>query len=315
MNRRQRVLALLDDRSTQTFVPAGFFIHFDPKFHQGAAAVAKHLEFFKATGMDFVKVQFETVFPSRAIEFPSDWASVEPLPLAHFEGQLSAVEGLVEAVAGEALVLVTLYSPFMCAGQLAKGHPEGSTLLTRHLEEDPEAVRPALQAVTRSLQAFVEACIDLGVDGFYTSTQGGEQSRFEDPGIFTNYIKPWDLELMERTRGCPFNILHICDYHDGYASLEPYRDYPGQVVNCSLTVGTNRLSADEVSRLFGRPFMGGLDRHGVISTGPKEAIVEAVGTVLRSKSDKFLLGADCTLPDDVDWDNLKVAIDLAHAYL
>ena len=40
-----------------TSVPAAFFLHFDQAYHRGRAAVDKHLEFFRATGMDIVKSQ------------------------------------------------------------------------------------------------------------------------------------------------------------------------------------------------------------------------------------------------------------------
>ena len=61
------------------------------------------------------------------------------------------------------------------------------------------------------------------VDGFYASTQGREVSRFEDLTLFDEYIKPFDLALMEEiNRSCIFNVLHVCDYHDGYDDLTPF---------------------------------------------------------------------------------------------
>ena len=63
MNKREVVLSLLDSDSSSPTIPAGFFIHFDPKFHRGQAAIQKHLEYFRFTGMDFVKIQYENRFP------------------------------------------------------------------------------------------------------------------------------------------------------------------------------------------------------------------------------------------------------------
>ena len=109
----------------------------------------------------------------------------------YFAEQLKAVEGLVEALKSEAVVVVTLYSPFMCAGQIT-----GNDLLIQHLEQDPEAVKVGMEAVTDSLLAFVRACVQLGVDGFYASTQGGEAGRFDNPDRFDLAIKPYDLRVM-----------------------------------------------------------------------------------------------------------------------
>ena len=88
-------------------------------------------------------------------------------------------------------------------------------LITEHLKTDPEQAQKGLEIVSESLRLFVKECIKLGVDGFYASTQGREVSRFDDPTIFDEYIKPFDLALMEEfNRSCIFNILHVCDYHD-----------------------------------------------------------------------------------------------------
>jgi uroporphyrinogen decarboxylase len=35
---------------------------------------------------------------------------------------------------------------------------------------------------------------------------------------------------------------------------------------------------------------------------------------LQDAPERFILGADCTLPGDVDWDNIKTAIATAHDY-
>jgi uroporphyrinogen decarboxylase len=59
--------------------------------------------------------------------------------------------------------------------------------------------------------------------------------------------------------------------------------------------------------------MGGLDRKGVIATGSTREVEEVVEEVLRTAPDRFILGADCTVPGETSWDNLKTAIATAHA--
>src|SRR5690349_9781922 len=63
MNKRDSILSLIDDTASPDYIPAAFFLHFDSAYHQGEAAIDKHLEFFRATGMDFVKIQYEQPFP------------------------------------------------------------------------------------------------------------------------------------------------------------------------------------------------------------------------------------------------------------
>ena len=310
MSKRKAVLDLLDPDKIQEYIPAGFFIHFDPKDHFGQAAVTKHLEYFRYTDMDLVKIQYERSFPYQpAIQQPQDWHQLPLFGIDFYQPQLEAVAGLVQAAKGEAVVIVTLYSPFMCAGHASNG------LLTEHLKENPEQAKKGIEIAAESLLLFVRECIKLGVDGFYASTQGGESNRFEDKSIFDKYIKPYDLLLMEEIdRSCVFNVLHVCDYADGYDDLTPFLDYPGHLVNCNPHLGQRELSGQEISEMFGRPFMGGLERKGVIATGSEIEIKQEVERVLSHAPDKFFLAADCTLPNDVNWDNIKTAISTAHLY-
>ena len=309
MNKREMMLDLLDSSKKNTAIPAGFFLHFDPAFHRGQNAVDKHLEFFNYTGMDFVKIQYEQVFPRiAAIQKPQDWAKMPSYGLDFYEEQLKVVECLVKAARPEALVVITLYSPFMCAG-----HTTSDALVTQHINENPEALKLGMEAITASLMRFVKACIQLGVDGFYTSTQGGESGRFADAGRFDQCIRPYDLALMnEANAACPFNILHVCDYQRSYADISRFVNYPGQVVNCSLEVGGQVLSARQVSQMFSRPYMGGLVRQGVIATGTNPEIRAAVKAAIKDSPERFILAADCTVPGETPWENLRTAIHTAH---
>ncbi len=311
INKRDALLGLLDINSHQEYIPAGFFIHFEESFRLGPAAVEKHLEYFRFTGMDFVKIQYERNFPQiSTIKTPEDWGKMPFYKLDFYEPQLEAVKGLVKEAKRDALILVTLYSPFMCAK-----HSTKADLVTAHLQENPETVKKGLEVITDSLMLFVKECVRLGVDGFYASTQGGEVGRFQNPGIFLNYIRPYDLVLMnEVNRSCLFNILHVCDYNGPYEDFSPFLDYPGHIVNCNPQLTTGQLSWKEIAEMFHRPCMGGLDRHGVIVNGTKEAIENAVKDELGRATHPFVLGADCTLPGDVPWINIRTAITAAHDF-
>ena len=311
MNKRDAVLGLLQGGETRASVPAAFFLHFEPSCHFGRAAVEKHLEFVRATGMDLVKIQYELGFPRvPAIQSAAHWRGMPLYDEAFFAPQLEVVEGIVRAAKREFLVVVTLYSPFMCAS-----HAVGEDAVLRHIREDPEPVVKGMEIVASSLMTFVKACIRLGVDGFYHSTQGGETNRLVNRALFDAFVRPFDLALMrEAERACPFNILHICDYAGEYDGLSRFQDYPGHVVSCPLKVGGRPLSLAEAHRLFGRPVMGGLDRRGAIATGSEMEIRADAEAALRHAPERFILAADCTVPADTPWENLRTAIETAHTW-
>jgi uroporphyrinogen decarboxylase len=312
MNKREKMLRLLRDQVSTAGVPAAFFLHFDPSCRAGRAAIEKHKEFFRFTGMDFVKIQLELPFASVATNEPGDWAKLPPLTPEFFEPQLEVVRGLVGDLSSEALVVLTLYSPFMMIAHMGDGNK-----LAAHLEADPDPVRKALEMATESLLRFVRECSRIGLDGFYHSTQGGEVNRFQDAETFVSHIMPFDLEVMnEVDRTFKFNILHVCDYHrekvGGYANLDLFLEYPGHVVNISPEVGDKTLTMAQIAEFFGRPVMGGMNRLGALATGTEADVRAAAREALSDSPERFVLGADCTVPGDTPWENLKTAIDEAH---
>jgi len=311
MNKRETLLNLVNGTQPMPYVPAAFFLHFAPEHHAGPAAIEKHLEFFRRTGMDLLKIQYEQGTPDGpTLTRPEDWAAVPVCDAAWFEPTIRVVEGLVKAAQGEALVILTLYSPFMWAKHFASVET-----LTRHLEENPAAVQRGLEVITANVLTLVRACQQVGVDGFYASTQGGEAGRFgAHTDFFERYIKPTDLAVWEAIKGGVFNVLHVCDYERPYADLTPFLDYPGHVVNCSLLVGARTLTPGEVSTMFRRPFMGGLERKGLLASGTPAEVQAEVARVLAAAPARFILAADCTVPSETPWANLHAAIDAAHEY-
>ena len=308
MNKREAMMGFLDSTQRPASVPAAFFLHFDPAFHAGRAAVDKHLEFFRFTDMDFVKIQLEHPMPKVEILKPADWDKVAAFGKDFWKEPASVVKGIVEAARKEALVVQTLYSPFMLANDIA-----GMETVGKHIREDPLAFKRGLAALTEGMLIFVRECIDIGLDGFYASTQGGESGRLKGAGDFDQFVRPYDLEILgEIDRRCAFNILHVCDYHLPYADLSPFADYPGHVVNTNLKLVGKELPAKKAFELFGRPFMGGMERKGIITKGPPEAIKRAVDEVIAAAPERFILGADCTIPPETPWENLRIAIKAAH---
>ncbi|MFN7924449.1 MAG: uroporphyrinogen decarboxylase family protein [Bryobacteraceae bacterium] len=309
VNKRERMLSWLAGKADPNYTPAAFFLHFAPEFKNGSAAAQKHLEFFRHTGMDFVKVQFEQTYERQAfLEKPADWSKLTLRKIDFYEPLLVTVRDLVKSTKKDALILMTLYSPFMCAGHCATG-----PVLLRHLEENPEAVKRGLDILTESQMIFVRACIKAGIDGFYMSTQGSEAKRFSTPKIFAQYVKPYDLVAMKEAQdSCPFNILHVCDYVAPYADYDVVREYPGHVVNCNTQLTGKEIAPREIGSFFGRPYMGGMDRHGILGKGSPPQVEDEIRRVVKSAPKQFILGADCTVAGDTDWNRLRDAIAVAH---
>jgi len=309
-SKRDLVMQVLDMSKTPDYVPAGFFMHFGVK---GDAAVKAHADYFRATGMDFVKIQFdEQGLPeNKEIKTPEDWARIPILSEKWFEPSLFLLKNLIKELKSEALIIQTLYSPF----QMAKQAVPVDTLL-KHVSQDAESVSRGMENITLSIMHFVNAAVKMGVDGFYTCTQGGETNRIADRNLFNRTVKNYDMILYkEVSELVPFNILHICDYEGSYEGFESkFRDYPGEVVNVPLSADGKTLTLIQASAIFKRPVMGGLDRHGILSTGSPDEVKKAVIEVLKNAPPNLILGANCTVDYKIPVENLKSAIKTAHEF-
>lgn len=309
-SKRDLVMQVLDMSKTPDYVPAGFFMHFGVR---GDAAVKAHSDYFRATGMDFVKIQFdEQGLPeNKEIKSPGDWAKIPILDEKWFEPSLYLLKKMIQELKSEALIIQTLYSPY----QMAKQAVPWETLV-KHVNQDAESVSRGMENITLSIMHFVNAAVKMGVDGFYTCTQGGETNRIADRNLFYRSVKSYDMILYkEVSELVPFNILHICDYEGSYESFETkFRDYPGELVNVPLSADGKPLSLTQASSIFKRPVMGGLDRHGILSTGSPDDIRKAVIEVLNNAPPNVILGANCTVDNKIPIVNLKAAIEAAHEF-
>ena len=308
-NKRDLVLSVLDMSKPNRYIPAAFFMHFGRDYNFGQAAVDRHLEYFRATDMDFVKVQYELVMPRMELQSPSDWENIPVYKKDFFEPVLSIVAGLVKEAKSEALIIPTAYSPWMCAGQIA------GRVMRQHIDENPEAVIKGMHRITESVMNYLKACIELGADGFYLSTQGGETNGLT-ADMFDKIIRPFDMEVMSHAdEKCIFNILHICDFEGKYDSLSAYASYPAKVVNTPIALANGTpVTTKNMATLFKRPVMGGLNRLGEIAKGTPEELHAAVDKLLKDAPANFILGADCTIPNTTNWETLRSIIQKAHTY-
>jgi uroporphyrinogen decarboxylase len=70
MNKREMMLRLIDGEQPDGYTPPPSSSTLAPEYHEGQAAIDRHLQFFRHTGMDFVKIQYEQGMAEFAINSP-----------------------------------------------------------------------------------------------------------------------------------------------------------------------------------------------------------------------------------------------------
>lgn len=311
-SKRDLMMEVLNMEAKPGYIPAGFFMHFGVR---GDAAVKAHLDHFRGAGMDFVKIQFDeqTLPPpsNNPITTPQDWSKFPVYSEKWWEPSLYLLKALIKEAKAEALIIQTLFSPYQMAKQAVPWK-----VLVEHAKLDADSVCRGMENITLSLLHFAQAAARLGVDGFYTCTQGGETNRFADRALFNRVVKNYDMLLYKEASALvPYNIMHICDYDGSYEDFNArFQDYPGQVINVPLSADGRPLSLRQAADVFKRPVMGGLNRLGTLSTGTVEEVKKATLEVLKDAPANVILGADCTVSAKTPLENLRMAITTAHEY-
>lgn len=307
-NKREIMEHFLSGKLDKSYIPGAFFMHFPQDSKSGEKAINAHVEYFLATGMDFVKIQFEQGYGRIKIEKTEDWKQIKPLPSDFFQPTLNIVKGIYDRTGAKVMVLSTVYSPFQMLIQTV-----GVKTVVEYATKNPDRIKEALRVFTEGIKEYVKSCKAIGIDGFYTPTQGGEMKFYSIPRFFEDFVKPYDLEVInECNKGTRLNILHICDYEGTYDDLSRYLDYPGQIINAPVTLNGKPLSLEKCEQIFKRPVMGGLYRKGAILNGTPNEVATEVKKLAKSNSSRFILGADCTVLPDTPMVNIQTAIKTAH---
>lgn len=312
MNAKERFAQFMAGQQYTDGVPAAFFQHFGPECRHGQAALNAQLDFYRETGMDMVKIMFDDIYPKITnIRAAVDWRNIPAFQRDDpvFTQQIELARSVVRAVDGQAPVFQTIFSPFVSAGCAASPIERWDELVTPHFAEDPAAMRSALDRIGALLGEFARDIAATGIDGFYVSIQGGEHGRYSQE-FFNTWFKPTDLAFLQALQATgKLVFIHICGTG---MRLADYYDYPADIIN--LAVHGNGITLQQAAQRFGRPIMGGLDNNGLIRTGTEAQIKDEVFRVLREAPPHVMLGADCTIPQPTPRQNLRWAVEAAHAF-
>lgn len=181
-----------------------------------------------------------------------------------------------------------------------------------HLRENPEAVMHAFDviaedAITLSTRLIQEA----GCDGIYYCVQNAEEYRFTAEE-YRRLVTPSDRKVLEAVnKVSENNILHCCGWAGDKNRIEVWQDYPAKVINWAVFV--EGMSMKEGKEFFGgKCVLGGFDNRpqGVLYQGPKEAIQEFTRNLVEETGTTgFMIGADCTLPRDINKDHFTWVVE------
>lgn len=329
-SKKQLVLAAFNNEPVDR-VPVGFWNHFlgDPEHTEGlghpevAAANIRGLKkFYDEFKPDFVKIMSDGYFhyPNKAlfdIKSVKDAEGITPVgeTAPWIEEQVNLVKEATSAFGSEVLLFYNIFAaPRYLEFMQIAADPNGN--FVKLLKEDKHALKQILDVISDDLATLARRVITDGkADGIYFSVQNISRPEITRE-IYDEIIAPAEKKVLAAANeASQNNILHICGYAGNRNDLTWYKEYDVKVINYAAVVEGVKLS--EAKKIFGkRAVIGGFDntKDGVLYSGTKEEIEASTEEIIKDAGKTgIIIGADCTVPSDIDLTRLKWVRDKAAA--
>lgn len=330
--KRELVEAALHNKTVER-VPVGFWFHFLEDQRNANAVenpeleeqnLAGHRRFITSWQPDFVKIMTDGFFqyPNPAITRPlasiREAADIKPLgnDSPWFTRQIAFAAKLSRVYGKEIKLFYNLFAPARTLN-FAQANAGGQSDLSVFLQEDPATLKKVLDVIAEDFSQLAEALIRYGgVDGIYLSVNNINKDTVAEE-TYRTYVAPSEIAVLKgANKANPENILHICGYEGVLNHLEWYKEYPFLAVNWAAHL--EGVSLAEGKKLFGgRAVIGGFGQtdKDIIYTGTKAEIETETERLLKEAGTVgVILGADCTVPKDIDVERFNWVRDKAAAF-
>jgi uroporphyrinogen decarboxylase len=231
----------------------------------------------------------------RVIEKPEDWTRLRVLdPRSGLLGEVGRAFAIIgQEMKDEVPFIPTIFSPLAQARNLA-----GERLVS-DLRQHPEAVRAGLEAITQSIIRFIESLRPAGIAGIFLALQHASFDLLTEDE-YRAFGRPYDLRILEATRGLWFNLLHL---HGSNVMFDVVADYPVQAVNWH-----DQETPPSLKEALGRvPYalVGGLRQWETMLRGTPDQVADEVRAALQQTGGRRLvIGTGCVTPITAPWGNI-----------
>ena len=306
VTKRERVTAALNGGEVDR-VPMSFWHHFGGNEVGWASMARAHAEYHETFDFDFIKVMNDNPYvdgPAGEIRAAADFRRLREVDLAatSMAPCVGGVRDLREAVGDDVMMVCTIFGAFSAVDKLS-GRRGAKVIL-----EDPEAVREALKPIAENLAKFGQDIVQAGADGIFLACQSSKGVLPD--GMYADLILPADRTICEAVASAPFNMAHICGAQNDFDLL---CELPVHALNWADRTAGPALA--DARAKTDRCLVAGID-HSRLFTGEyalADLREETRDALAQGGRTRYMLGAGCSVPNDVPAEVLLTIRDAARA--
>ncbi len=289
--------------------PVALWRHFPVDDQDPLSLADATLEFQSQFDFDFIKVSPASSFCVRdwgvedawrgdpegtreytryVIEEPRDWLRLKPLSpqRGKLGAHLKCLARLKERCGEDVPFIQTVFSPLSQAKHLS-----GEARLLEHMRREGTHLLRALDVITKTTVAYVEAARGLGISGVFYAAQQASY-RLMDRPAYARFGEAFDRRVLEAAGGLWLNVLHL---HGEAIMFDLAATYPIHIVNWHDRETAPSLA--EARRLTRVALCGGLSRERTMVLGDPAAVARDARAALKATQGRgFILGTGCVVP-------------------
>jgi uroporphyrinogen decarboxylase len=263
MNKLERVDAVLNNREPDR-PPLSLWYHFGVQHGSGDQFARLSLEYFQHYGFDFLKVMNDYFYPLPrgldSVRTQKDLKRIRSVNVVDTDWvrQLKALEIIAKELRGQAYFIDTVFDPW----QSIKRNMAGENLKAL-MEEAPEALLEALDAVADTLIDYCKQSLAIGSAGIFMSVPAASEIVTRED--FLTFVKPPAMKVLSAISAAgKMNTAHI---HGQNLFIYDCLDFPVQVFSW-WDRGPAGPSLSAVKDKTDGCVMGGIDQTLVARTSP-----------------------------------------------
>ena len=221
--------------------------------------------------------------------------------------QLQALRLIQSDLKGQAHVMHTIFSPLSVAKYLVGNDFKP---VQTSIEDNPGALRQALEVITETFIAYIQATLEAGASGIFYATTGWASTDKLTQDQYRAFGVDYDLRVIDAFKHAPFNVLHNCGDHIMFDLLA---DYPVHAISWAATWPGNPNLAEGKTRTR-KAVMGGISEKTTLLKGSAQQVADEAHAALElTGGQRFLLAPGCSIPPATPKANLEAVVQVVRS--